>query len=344
MGLFGGLLRPNVDRLLKSRDQQGLTAALRHDDPTTRWAAVLALNSGEMQPMAWADVVVQLLKDPTSLEVLKAFLGMPEKRLDTLGLLWSTAVKYPAELRPPLEHLTEALIPLLKDHDARVRNFAAKVVGQGGSGRAFEALLATLGDGAIEVRVSAGEALSALGDPRAIESLVAKLHAGLEKHRTTGSEEYRSIVSALSGIRDSRSASALAAGLAWANSPDAEALGHGQSEVESQILRGGLVALGIVAAEPLLDLLQSEHPRVRGEACEVLSHIPDPRAIPALVRLLGDSGSYKTIFGPTRVNERAVVALSGQGEAAKDALTQALTNKSIRKLAAEALAAIRDTA
>lgn len=344
MGLLGNLVRPDVARLLKKRDHNGLLAALQHSDPTVRWEAILALNSGLMQPMAWGKAVIVLLKDPASVGILQAFLKMPNKSFATLGLLWSTAVEFPADMKPTLTALIDSLIASLKDKDANVRDFAAKVLGQSGSAQAVQPLIAALGDEHNSVRLSAGEALGAVGDGRGIDLLIEKLQTDLVAHRRGGgySNEYESVVSALGATGHPRSAEALAFALATANSPEVQGVGGGVSERESQILRGGLAALGTVAIEPLIRLLKSENPRVRGEACNALYHIPDPRAVPALADLLDDQGEYSSTFGQERVSTRAVYALGQIGQSARDVLSKAAASpdERLRKLAAEKLAEI----
>lgn len=239
MGILGKLFRPDIANLLRNRDLKGLLAALQHSDLSIKWDAVLALNDGAMQPMAWAEVVLQLLKDPASVPILCSLLQTRQNTFATLGLLWSTAVKYPSEIKPALGELAETLIAALQDQESNVRDFAAKTLGQSGAPQAVPALIAALGDPHNSVRVSAAEALGALGDLTGIDALIEKLHTNLERHRRGGGDhEYESVVAALGGIKNARCADALASALAQANSPEVERVGSGISARESQLLRG----------------------------------------------------------------------------------------------------------
>jgi HEAT repeat protein len=341
MGILGNLFRPDIAKLLRNRDLKGLLAALQHSDLGVRWEAVLALNDGVMQPMTWAEVVLQLLKDPASIPILRSLLQTPQKTFATLGLLWSTAVEHPAEIKPALGALVETLIAALQDKESNVRDFAAKTLGQSGALQAVPPLIAALGDPHNSVRVSAAEALGALRDLTGIDALIEKLHTDLERHRRGGGDhEYESVVTALGGIKNARCADALASALAQANFPEVERLGSGICARESQIFRGGLTALGPLAVDPLIKLLSSEHARVRAEVCNALYHVPDPRAIPALMALLDDRAEYSSIFGEERVNTRSVYALGEIGLPAKDALIKAAASPddNIRQLATQKLA------
>jgi hypothetical protein len=196
-----------------------------------------------------------------------------------------------------------------------------------------------------------------------LDALFEKLPIALARHRETSlCWEWRDVIQALGQVQDVRSAKALASALADAYSPEilslnepisinltsGETQGRDVAYEEAWELRKALKHLGNVAVEPILELLESERPRVRAAACRLLRDIPDARSIAPLIRLLGDqawadigdSVNAWTVPALERVNECAAQALAAIGPPARDALMAAAEspNEMTKRLALEVLA------
>jgi hypothetical protein len=104
----------------------------------------------------------------------------------------------------------------LKNEDIRVRNAAAKALGNIGDLRAVDSLIGALSDKAAFVRCAAAEALGKIGDQRAVDSLI-------EATKDEDNLVRKSAVTALGQIGDGRAFDALAGCLADEMMPVIEA-------------------------------------------------------------------------------------------------------------------------
>ena len=104
----------------------------------------------------------------------------------------------------------------LKTENIRVRNAAAKALGNIGDPRAIDSLIATLSDKAAFVRYAAAEALGKIGDQRAVDPLI-------EAAKDEDDFVRKSAVTALGEIGDRRAFDVLAGCLADGMMPVVEA-------------------------------------------------------------------------------------------------------------------------
>jgi HEAT repeat protein len=267
-----------------------------------------------------------------------------------------TGDKFPETIRPFLEAFKsqdefveialEPLIKALEDGNWKVRNIAAKALGDIGDARAVEPLIKALGEG----NLSAAGALGKIGDERAIEPLIKALGDDDRNVR-------KSAAGVLGGIGK------------LAVEPLIKAL-----EDEVQVVRHfAAIALGRIgdarAVEPLIKALEDEDESVRDNAAEALGKIGDARAVEPLIQALkheglfwhaaealGEIGNVRAVeplvdalgdeaLNPTRVRVRAAYALGSIGDSrVVEPLIKALgdDNEDICASAAVALGDIGD--
>ena len=138
MGI-SGLSEPNIEKMEKKRDVEGLMEALKHKDSRVRYSVAVAL--GRIGKPA-VEPLIQALKDKNTCIRLGAAVA--------LGKMGNTRA-------------VEPLIRNIKDEDEFVRVRVAWALGRIGDIRAVEPLIQTLKDGDKDVRQIAKEALGKLG-------------------------------------------------------------------------------------------------------------------------------------------------------------------------------------
>lgn len=153
-----GIFKPNVEKMERKRNVEGLVTALRYKDSVVRGKAAEAL-----ERLSWQS------RD----EVERAWY-----------FLASSAWKSLVDIGKPA---VEPLVQALKDESVYVLANAAKVLGEIGDARAIEPLVQALRDvtakelftpyyfNTSDVRVSAAKALGEIGDARAVEPLIQAL-------------------------------------------------------------------------------------------------------------------------------------------------------------------------
>jgi hypothetical protein len=148
MPLFGP---PNVEKLKKRRDVEGLIQALEYKDENVRRAAADAL--GEIGGAEAIPVLIQAMGDVA--EVRKAAITALGKCGDTQAV--------------------EPLTQMLDDKHLDVRVAAVNALRVIGDAQAVEPLIQMLDDEPLEARVAAVNALRVIGDAQAVEPLIQML-------------------------------------------------------------------------------------------------------------------------------------------------------------------------
>ena len=171
---------------------------------------------------------------------------------------------------------TEALSMATRDPRPDVRAAAAGALGWTGDKRAVAPLIAGLTDADHAVRAAAAKALGRFADPRAVIHLRVALKDGAPGVRAAAATslgaapDNRAVAPLLGALRDRPSVAARAAA----------ALGR--------IARGPAAG---TATKPLIAALSYTSDQVRHAAAGALGAIGDRRAVPSLIRRLGDSHS-----------------------------------------------------
>ena len=282
-----GKIKPNIDRMEKTRDVEGLINALKFKDCNIRKEAAIALKDiGDAEALF---PLIDVLEYKEWHEDYAVMSSVRETAAEALGILRDRRAVEPLikALNDKDEEVrwkaawalgnigdiqaVEPLIYLLHDKRWTVRRFAASALGKIGDGRAVESLIESLSDEEWHVRKYAADALGKIGDERAIESLMETLH-----------------------------------------------------DEDSDVRWKAVVALGKMksgAVEPLLELLKNEDWHIRGRAAEALGKIGDKRAIKPLIGVLVGWNKDRNKY----VRGRAAEALGKIGdEQALKPLTQAL--------------------
>jgi HEAT repeat protein len=351
MGLFDGLFKPDVEKLERNKDVDGLIKALGYTkDSQVGYDAAKAL--GKMGISA-VDPLIAALRDSEWVVRRNA-----AKALGAIGD--SKAV--------------DPLVTALKDSHDSVRLEAAEALGAIGDPRASWPLMAALKDSNKYMRKTAILALGKIKDPRSVESLIAvalknpdidmRNWAG-EALGKMGAPPVDSLISAL---RDSNyevrgNAAETLDKIKWTcNNFELSAL-YWIAKLDFD----KCVAIGAPAVKPLIAELMDSNGKLRVEAKDALGRIGAP-AVDPLIIVLKDSDDLGRLFAARalgvirnpralnplivaltdsndRVREDAARALSAIGDSkAVDPLIAALkdSNSSVRRNAARALGAIGD--
>jgi len=205
------------------------------------------------------------------------------------------------------------LVVALKDKDKDMRSSAAKVLGQIGDARAVEPLIAGLKDKDSVVRNASARALGQIGDARAVVPLIAAL-------KDTDSYMRNASARALGQIGDAR-----------AVEPLFPLLKDKDSKLSNTAAKA-LGQIGAPAVEMLIYMLKDKDWKIRIVAAEVLGQIGDPRAVEPLVSGLRDKAD--------KAREAATYALGKISDPrAVEPLIAALkdTNSDVRNAAAWSL-------
>jgi len=247
-----GKIKPNIDRLEKTRDVEGLINALKFNDCNIRKEAAAALKK---------------IGDDRALFPLIDVLEYKEwhEYYAVMGSVRETAAEALGVLRD--RRAVEPLIKALNDKDEEVRWKAAWALGNIGDMRAVDPLIYLLHDKRWAVRRFAASALGKIGDERAVDSLIEALSDDEWHVRKYAAD-------ALGKIGDERAI---------------ESLMDALNDEDNDVRWKAVVALGKmknVAVEPLIDLLRNEDWHIRGRAAEALGRIGDKRAVKPLINIL----------------------------------------------------------
>ena len=178
----------------------------------------------------------------------------------------------------------------------KVRQEAAKALGDIGDPSAIEPLITALKDEDKYVRIKAAEALGKIGTPYAIEPLITALK---------DEDKY---------VRGE-----VAEALVKIGKPVVEPLINVLRNEDSGVQWGAaeaLVKIGKPAVEPLINVLRNEDSGVQWRAAEALGEIGDTLAINPLINVLRNNNSY--------VQESAAEALDKLGWKPKDDIEKAI--------------------
>ncbi len=167
------------------------------------------------------------------------------------------------------------LVEMLDDSDAFLRAFAAIELGQLKDRRAADALIRRLGDSEETVVTHAAQALGKIGDPKAIPALLA-----IFKDQRTENDVRISTAGAMANLGRNEGLNYL---LAMVKSPNPDDRGRAAYEL------GDIQTA--TAYGPLVSLLSDGTASVRIFAVQGLGDLRDPRAIPAVRKLLNDPDS-----------------------------------------------------
>jgi HEAT repeat protein len=231
------------------------------------------------------------------------------------------------------------LFQMLKDKDLRVRQKAAKTLGETKDVHAIKPLITALKDEDYDVTKEVAEALGKIGAP-AIESLIVALK---DEDRGVQTEA----AWALGQIKDVRAIEPLIAALKEENPAVRWNAANAVGEIAD--------ALGEIkdgrAVEPLIATLEDTNSIVRYEAVEALGAIKDERAIQPLIAVIRNTaktpgdlpyGRSERTIGDLSIRKEAREALANIGEPSVPFLIAALkdTESVVRKECARALSLI----
>ncbi|MGE0451017.1 MAG: HEAT repeat domain-containing protein [Vicinamibacterales bacterium] len=190
------------------------------------------------------------------------------------------------------------LVRLLGDREARVRRRAALAIGRVGLPEAVDPLLKVLADPDPEVRQMAAFALGMLGDVRAKEPLVAALADSAPVVRGSAAEALGKIGDRSAADAIGKMAAAIVGTGALSQTPPGDL--EAARDTPSAAFRLAVQALARLNAYDALAaaaLDASGQPRVRWwPVAAALAQVEDPRALPALLTLLGDAHPYTRAF------------------------------------------------
>lgn len=333
-----GFFKPNVAKMEKKMDTEGLKKALQYKDSSVRENAAFALDRLGWRPEDDTEKARYLIakRDWDDLSGLgesavEPLIKAMKDEDETIAEHAEGTLKKMALARPPW--MVESLIQALKDETVQDR--VAELLGVIGDARAVEPMIQVLknfelfvllddDDPFLLMRVVKG--LGSIGEP-AVEPLIQALKSGPYINVKAGA------ALALGLIGDARAVEPLVQAI----ENDNELIG------ESVILALG--EMGEPAVEPLLQILkgkdpstlqvlQGKDPSTRYRAMEALGRIGDARAVEPLIQAVIDEKGF----------EHAVQALGRIGEPAVEPLIKALNDEDyiVRNGAAHALGLIGD--
>ncbi len=277
MGQFGKHMIPNVKKLEKNKNIEGLINALNYEkdafirsnaaeslgklkDPKTLCPLIKALKDPDYSVRYNAAFALSQIKDPKAVEPLIATLK------DSVYSVRSNAAYALGQIKDPKS--IEPLIATLKDSVYPVRNSGTEALGEIGT-PSIEPLITTLKNPDFPAANTVAEALSKIGGP-AVKPLIDSLK---DPDQTVRSN----VAYALGEIKDPKSIEPLIESL---NDPS-----YSVRMTTSQAL-GNIKDLRVV--EPLIETLKDPDYYVRSNAAYALGEIKDPKSIAPLIATLND--------------------------------------------------------
>ncbi len=331
MGIFG----PNIKKLVKNNDTQGLIRLLSHKNPDTRISGFLALTRSSDE--AALDAMKKLLHDQdprvrtvatlkfgeVKMEEMAENLGQilrhgtPADKIEALHLISSRGVSD--------SRLSGILIALLEDRNLFVQIAAIKTMGTLKDVHAVERLIGCLEHEHVHVRVEAIRSLGEIRDARTVNPIIG---AYLDKNpevrsAARGALERIGSKEALKALNDSQF-------IMLVKKMDG-------SEYERMETAAHIGRLGLKEALPLvINAAGDKFKEVRLTAAKSLGDLKEKEGIDALIKLLEDK------FYDVRLE--AVKALDHiPSPEALDALESAARdkNKSVKSAAEKAMKAMK---
>jgi len=277
MGKFGKNLIPNIKKLEKNENIEGLINALHYEkdafirsnaaetlgkfkDPRSLCPLINALKDSDYSVRYNAAYALSQLKNPKAVETLIAALK------DSVYSVRSNAAYALGQIKD--ENAIEPLISTLKDSVYPVRNSGTEALGQIGA-PSVEPLLTTLKNPDFPAANTVAEALSKIGKP-AVKPLIDSLK---DPDQTVRSN----VAYALGEIKDPKSVEPLIESL---DDPS-----YSVRMTTAQAL-GNIKDLRVV--EPLIKTLKDPDYYVRCNAAYALGEIKDPKSIKPLIATLND--------------------------------------------------------
>ena len=313
------LFKPNVEKMEKKNDVNGLIKALKHKDKNVRMGAAKAL--GKIGDARAVEPLIEALKDQDSFvrrTVAEALGDMHDARvieplIEALKDMNDKDVQNEAEraLGKIGEPAVEPLIQALTRDPWWLRWKAAEVLRKIGDKRATEPLIQALKDKDRNVQLTAAKALGKIGDARAVEPLIQSLeNLDLEGMQIAGKALVRiggpTVKPLIRVLQHTRS---------MVRTIVAEALDElgwkprDHTEKAYYLIAKGkwkeLTELGKPAVEPLIQTLKDKDWDVRRAAAQALGKIADTRAVEPLIQ------TFKDNWG---IQEAAALALGEIGD------------------------------
>ncbi len=299
MGIFD-FFKPNVEKMEKKRDVEGLIKALKNETRIVRWSAAEAL--GETGKPAVEPLKKALMDEDVRNEAKEALEKMGDSVIEPMTNMESqnNLIRKPNIERFEANKDVEGLIKALKYKDADVRWEAAMALGKIGDERAVEPLIQALReDKDVPVRALASGALGMIRDKRAVEPLIqALINEDMDVRKLAaealGKIGKPAVESLLQLLKDEdKLVQGLAAGgLIEVRDINALELLIQALKDEDSFVRGiaatTLIMIGKPAVEPLIQALINEDKFVRENAAKALGEIRDPRAVKSLTDALKD--------------------------------------------------------
>ncbi|NQT36501.1 MAG: HEAT repeat domain-containing protein, partial [Planctomycetes bacterium] len=257
------------------------------------------------------------IENPAAIAALVAAVGDDSRSVNhrrmTLRLL--------AQAKAP--KAVDAILPLLRHEEARIRADAARALGQLADPRAVEPLVAALNDDQPEVQVAAIHALGDLGDNRATRHLMAMHEARYSPFPR--SDLSGPLTHALSQLGDDRPVDELLAFLANSKS---------YALPQARVVRGLGASGDPRAIEPLVRILRDNR-FLADPMIEALTELKIPEVVDAMAAMADEDNS--------RLQEAALRILAGNEDPrVADILAKLLQNETLCLRAATALTRLND--
>lgn len=269
--------RPDIEKMERNSDVEGLIKALNCKDCITRKEAVVALKKIADKRALFP--LIHALKYEKWHDKYAVMASVRENAAEALGLLRD-------------RRAVEPLIGALKtDEDEDVRWKSAWALGNIGDKNAVKPLIYALSDERWSVRRFAVSALGKIGDRKSVGSLISALndedwhvrkYAALALGKTGDERAIKPLVNAL-------------------------------SDPDSDVRWKAIIALGKMkntAVEPLIEAFNSDDWRIRGRTAEALGNIGDLRAMELLINALTGKNKDRNKY----VRGRAAEALGKIGD------------------------------
>jgi len=335
------LLKPNIAKLSKNNDIDGLIAALQHKENTIRDQAIIEL--GNVGGSAAIPHLVKLVQPTEDLQmlVLETFWNLAVKNTtkDMLEpLIQALEIPLPLIQQPAAIGLGKIqdkkaigpLITLLESSMFACRDTAADVLGSFKDESVIKPLLIAVGDEDESVSDTARNALLKLEKLWSYDLFITGLESKSYQIQTFS-------IDALSKIGDEKAVTPIINKLIKINYKEdpPEILGDLMVDYYSAV--EAIQNFGTPAVPQLIELIQNSDDQLCLFGVESLKEIPDTRALEPLINLMGHSEKD--------IRESAIIALGNiKGTKAIPAIIKALDDKDrdIRIAASKALCQIGD--